>query len=289
MTEMNSDGADELEAAKALLFAGEEAEAEKGLRRILEKAPGDWIATYWLAVALSDLRRLEEAKSTFTWVLEQREFQPALTQFGEVLIWLGDLPAAEIALRRAIELDPKDDEAHLLLGRAARLAGEFDRALDYLNVAVAIDPTLRNLQNERAMVLFAKERYEESESVVRLAIEQYPNDPWNYALLGRLLTMRRDLLGARSAYERARAIAPRIGLFAADLADIVNRLGFPQEADRLYREGLSCDTSNSVLNRKYGQFLVLTGYGDRGKSYLERAIQQDPTDERAKQELERLN
>src|SRR5207253_8662317 len=59
---------------------------------------------------------------------------------ARVLQRRGDLPAAEAAQRRAVELDPRRVQSHLDLSRLLVATGRLDQALDDASKALQIDP-----------------------------------------------------------------------------------------------------------------------------------------------------
>ena len=129
----------------------------------------------------------------------------------------------------------------------------------------------------------------ETEAVVRDALADDSTDAWSSYLLGCVLYSRNDWRGAREAYAQAVKHAPQVGLFRADLGEMAARLGFEDEADRLFREALARGPGDPILNRKYGVFLHWSGSTEKGRSYLKRALSLDPDDRQTKRALDNLD
>jgi tetratricopeptide (TPR) repeat protein len=58
--------------------------------------------------------------------------------YAEVLLALHETPTAELALRKAIDLDPKNADAHVLLAFSRRATGDFAGAIEQLDAARAL-------------------------------------------------------------------------------------------------------------------------------------------------------
>ncbi len=75
---------------------------------------------------------------------------------------LGDAAGAEIALRRALELAPFDDEAETLLGWAQMLQEQFDRALLTFHNVLMRDPLNTLARTNVGFICLRKKRYGEA-------------------------------------------------------------------------------------------------------------------------------
>lgn len=97
-----------------------------------EQARGQWRNAYWpvmdphifLGEDDSELLLARGALNETTWRIEHEE--------GRSVQFEGDLGKAEAAFRRALELDPRLEEAQLRLGRVLALRGQTDAALTAL-------------------------------------------------------------------------------------------------------------------------------------------------------------
>jgi tetratricopeptide (TPR) repeat protein len=277
-----------LTLGQRLYDEGRLADAEEAFRRAIAEEPGNPDGHLWLWRLLRDEARLAHARAALQKGLALREDEPALVIVGAIQHDLGDLDAAEQSFRRALELDPSNDETYFGLGRLALARSDWSAAVEYLQEAVRLDPS-PGRRFELAKALFGLERMAETEAVVREAIADDPTDAWSSCLLGHVLYAREDWPGARDAFAQAVQHAPEVGLFWAELAEMSARLGFEDEADRLFREALARGPGDSILNRKYGIFLQWRGSKEKGRGYLKRALSLDPDDHQARRVLDRLD
>jgi tetratricopeptide (TPR) repeat protein len=176
-------------------------------------------------------------------------------------------------LRRAVEEDPDDVRAWLLLGAECHRMGRLDDAIDALNQAEAVadrHPEFRRLPEVRALLvdaLLSRQRVEEALAVSERAVEAAPDFPaaWYYrgkaelavglAALGRA---RKDFLRAQEAvpgYRGPAAYDPQIPFWkiAAGLADVSKLLGNWVEARSLYERILVASPQNEAVRQQLEQ------------------------------------
>lgn len=121
------------EAALCLLSLRRRDEALSMAQRGLELSPEDRRCQAYLATVLMDFGRTEEAVGLFQNVISATpDYAPIYCRYGQALIQMGRLDEAEQALRRGIELDPKESRNYFHLARLTKLN--------------AADPCLRQLE-----------------------------------------------------------------------------------------------------------------------------------------------
>lgn len=125
------------------------------------------------------------------------------------------------SLRRAIQLDPQNAQAHLYLGIVLGAQQVFDRAESELRQAVTLyqlrvredeseRAQLADARNYLASVLFNMQRYDESIAMARLVIEEitYPAAHTAWGTVGMASIGKGDYAQAVTALQRAIAIQP---------------------------------------------------------------------------------
>jgi Flp pilus assembly protein TadD len=95
----------------------------------------------------------------------------ALSNLGVVRFQQGNYPAAEKALRRAVELAPQDAFSHTILGISLYQQGKYDQAITVLQRAIALDPKDPKTRNYLGISLSQLGRQESAEQQCRKAIE----------------------------------------------------------------------------------------------------------------------
>src|SRR6185295_19386129 len=106
--------------------------AERGFRRALDLNPGYPTAHQWYAFLLAALGRHEEAIGQ---ARQARDLDPLSlvinADFGMVLYFARQYPAAVEQFRKVLELDPSFAYAHFGLGHAWQQQGRLDAAVVY--------------------------------------------------------------------------------------------------------------------------------------------------------------
>jgi len=132
-----------------------------------------------------------------------------------------------IALLEAVtEAAPEATTAHLDLGIAYRKVGDFDRAAESLEKALALHPRHPVAQNELGIVYRKQGRFEEARASYEAALAVYPDFHFarrNLAILCDVYLG--DLACAVEHYERYLQVSPEDESVAMWLTDLQNRMG----------------------------------------------------------------
>ena len=276
-----------LSAALAAENGGLLEDAEQLFREAMARAPERAAGYIGLGVLLVNQRRLDEARQMLECGVNLEEQPFAVTILGVVQRWLGDVRAARATLRRSLELDPNDDEAHFSLGLAL-VEEEPLMAVEHFRRALELDPHLPHAHRELGDALASLRRFDEAETFLRQAVIEDPADAWAHAFLGHVLNIRDDWQSAKQEFLSAAEHKPEVGRFWSDLAGACARLEQYADADRYYLKALSLAVENAQVNALYGIFLKHVGQAEKARAYLRRAVSLDPSQTRARQALDEL-
>jgi Tfp pilus assembly protein PilF len=128
--------------------------------------------------------------------------------YGIGLFLQGDLKGAEAAFQKITEIDPKNADGWVNIGRAAVQEGDMDRARVVLEKALAVAPTLARAHFFYAKVLRNDGKYEEASQHLRQVLEQYPRDRVALNDLGRILFLERQYKEAIKELQAVLAVDP---------------------------------------------------------------------------------
>lgn len=174
--------------------------------------------------------------------------------FGWVLLQEKRYAEAEPRFRRAIELQPGNEQAHANLWLTLRDQGRTEDLIEALRWSTRMNPGFVDAHYNFGSALMRAGRLEEASAAFRMAIGLRPDHVRARSNLGQILTEQGDIAGAVQQLELA---------VAAD----------PQDAIALRRLGVA-------LHRQ--------GRRDDAIEYLERAVQIDPRDRGAAEILRKL-
>jgi predicted O-linked N-acetylglucosamine transferase (SPINDLY family) len=153
----------------------------------------------------------------------------------------GRLSQAEALCRAVLHAQPGEDQAYLLLGAAAHLAGRFDQAVVLLQQAIALDPQAGEYYSNLSLALKQLRRLDEAEAAARRAVELCPQLAEAHSNLGMMLNVQGCRKEALAAYQRALALAPPTPQLLSNLAAVLLSLRRSEEAEATCRQALAVD------------------------------------------------
>jgi tetratricopeptide (TPR) repeat protein len=123
--------------------------------------------------------------------------------YGIGLLLQGDLKGAETAFQKVAEIDPKNPDGFVNIGRAAIQEGDMVHARAVLQKALEINPTLARTNFFYAKVLRNDSDYDGAIEHLHTVLSQYPQDRVALNDLGRILFLQRKY---PEAIEQFRAV-----------------------------------------------------------------------------------
>src|ERR1041385_5407504 len=115
----------------------------------------------------------------------------------------GDLDGAHNAFEKVLRLNPRNAEAHDLLGWVLLTQGQTDSAIAHYRQAIQLKPSLADAHINLANALAQKHDLEDALQEAQTAVQLFPNHADAYRTLGRILSFRGDLQGATNALKKA--------------------------------------------------------------------------------------
>ena len=128
--------------------------------------------------------------------------------YGIGLLLQGDLKGAQAAFKEVTEIDPKNPDGWVNIGRAAVQEGDMGRARVVLEKALALNPDLARANFFYAKVLRSDGNYEGAVTHLRRVLAQYPRDRVALNDLGRILFLERRYSDATAMLQRVLAVDP---------------------------------------------------------------------------------
>jgi tetratricopeptide (TPR) repeat protein len=209
LTKALAQNSKDVEAAEikglTLFRMGHPADAIPLLEGIHEWAPGTKAdPSYVLALCYIDSRRYDDARRAFA---RQFGFAPdsaaAYLLTARMLLRHEFLPVAQEYAKKAVELDPKLPQVHLLLGEIA-LAGEhLDDAIAELEKERDLDPLNGTIYDRLGDAYTRAGNYQKAQQALQEAVLLEPNSTGPFILLGKAMLKQQDPASAAMYLERA--------------------------------------------------------------------------------------
>jgi tetratricopeptide (TPR) repeat protein len=171
--------------------------------------------------------------------------RPAASKLNELLaqadqcVAQGAWADAVTLYERALQLKPRNADAHNSLGAALCRLGRYAEAETHLRESMRIKPNFADPHTNLGNVLRVTGRFEEGESALRRALKLRPADEIARSSLGMLLLSTGRLRDARLHFEKVVKIAPRNYDALFGLAQIAAMEGRFTEADTLFKRLLN--------------------------------------------------
>lgn len=154
--------------------------------------------------------------------------------------WLGRHDQAIANMRRAIELNPSDADAHATFANVLVFAGCAGEALEELETAMRLNPHYPGSYMQfLGRAFFMQRRYEEAETAFERAITVNPGWPWAHLVLAATRAALGKIEAAKAEVAEARKISPALTLRHAPKAwPFKNREDFDHVLEMLRKAGL---------------------------------------------------
>lgn len=223
-------------------------------------------------VALADYYagRFPEAEATCRRILLRKPGSPdALHLLGMIALQGGRHDVAVDYLNRAIALNPTFAEYHNSLGEIRRAAGKSGEAATSYRRAFALNPSYAEAHCNLGMLLFGQGRREEALAHLTQALAIKPSLAEAHNNLGAVLQGQGRLDDAAASYLRALALKPNHGDPPNNLVTIVaayRAQGRVQEALQVLFKALEIQPASALLRRTLAELLRGVSVASVGKS-----------------------
>ncbi len=184
-------------------------QATQEYQKITELAPQDADAWVWLGRLQSASQNVDDAEVAFRKALAvEPENEDALTGLATVLGIKGDDAGAADLLKKAAEKNPTADSLNRLADAYEQLK-EYGLAADTLRRALGLNPpNAPDLERKMALYLISAQRYDDALQAYQALVRDDPTDADSYLRMSQLYRQKRDLVKAREAADKAKAIDP---------------------------------------------------------------------------------
>ncbi|MGZ3315252.1 MAG: O-linked N-acetylglucosamine transferase, SPINDLY family protein [Caulobacteraceae bacterium] len=188
----------------------------------------------------------------------------------------GQVPEAEIAVRRALRADPRHADSLHLLGVIAGYSGQPQASLDLFEQALAVNPDFAAAHANRGVALMALGRRDEGVASFNRSVELNPEHLHGWHGLGNALGAQNDFAGAEAAFRKALAISPGAYEVRNNLGQALQRQGRLDEAVEAFREAAGQAPASSTIEYNLGVALQLLGRPEEALTHYRRALELQP-------------
>lgn len=252
-------------------------QAEALLAKAVSIKPDMPVALRLLVSTYLQLGQPDRALAALPSGLLKASSDPALLALaGQAFMLKGQSEEAQSHFTRAAQLEPGNTRYRTALAMSQMAGGASEAALATLNrLAAADEGTVADMALVSAHLRMG--RTADALAAIDRLEKKRPDDPMVWQMRGRAQFQRRDLEGARTAYEKALSLNP--GYFAATAA--LSRLawyeGQPERAVQLLREAVQRDPRNQQASLALAEAMALAGAPDAEvETVLRQSIEAQP-------------
>ena len=199
---------------------------------------------------------------------------------GTALLADGKPDDAELALLKALDLDPKDFWAHFALGHCRLARNRYLDAAGDFNACVVLEPKFAWPYFNRGFALARAGRLDEARQSYAHALHVNPRFAEAWVNLGLVELERNNLEAAERALDRAIDLDRATPSVLTAWAEVKSRRGNRATADRLFERLLHEHPDDADLLTARGVSLIATDPA-RARADLDRAIELNPRHSRA--------
>jgi TolB-like protein/tetratricopeptide (TPR) repeat protein len=187
----------------------------------------------------------------------------------------GQHEAAEVALRKAIELDEDYIPARIWLSNLYGEAGRIPEQGMMLQEAIAMDPMNELLAINYAENLRIRGEYEQAALSIEGLLRLQTNSPPLLNAMSALAINSGDLVGAWRYANAAHALDPSAAVSITSLSLAWRGLGDFEQAERVLVQGIEQAPGNVDLKQSYIELLLLQGRADEAEDLIYRLFSRD--------------
>lgn len=183
---------------------------------------------------------------------------------------------AELALKKAIELDPKNDSAWVQLGIFYRAQWKYPQAEACFQKAVELNPGNESAYVELGNLYRVQRRYVQAEAPLRKALELNPKNDSAYVELGQLNRFQGQYPQAEDFFRKALEFNPHNDAVCVQLAETYGEdKKFPQAEDFL-KKAIEINPRNDNFYVQSGQFYQVQEKYPQAEDAFKRALELNP-------------
>lgn len=151
-------------------------EALADFDKALALDPSQDKALFGRGLALGRMGRIDDGIAALSvYITRHPDSSVAYTKRGVRYLWKGDTKSAEADLRKALDLEPNNAEAHDDIGVIFAQRKDYDTAIDHFTHTVTIDPTYQKGFHNLAMAYYLSGRDSLALFAVNQAVTLNPN------------------------------------------------------------------------------------------------------------------
>lgn len=258
-------------------------QAETQLNRAMMLAPANAATRYYLALTQLRLNRPDQASNALAPLLNaEAPAAEVLLAGAQARLMQGDPKGSDALFARAAKLHAQNPNVRVALALSTAAKGNTDGAVAELqNIAQTSDGTEADLRLISAHI--ARNELDPALTAIDALVRKQPENPAGLELRGQVLLKKKDLVGARAAFEASLQKDPRYLPAVGNLAELDLAENQPELAKKRLTDLIANDPKNANLLIAMAALAGRTGgTATEITQWVEKATQANPSDARAR-------
>ena len=230
------------------------------------------LATVRLADGSYDMA-IEQAEIAFR--MNSRNIR-AVRILGEAYLRKGEVARAKRIYEAIVEQIPGDAPSHYSLGLIARSDKDIKGSISHFEKALEGNPEFVQALTQLVTVHVRQGKEEQARTRVLAQIQQVPDNPLMYNLLGGMWVQHKDMEKAESAFKRAIELDNSLQVTYMNLAELYRRENRLDEAIKEYEKALHKNPENISAHLMLGMIAEQGQEFDNAKSHYEETLKINP-------------
>ncbi len=203
-----------------------------------------------------------------------RDLAEVWAGFAGVRYYLGfDMAAAEMAVERALALDPANLRALVHYSWQLGEAGRFDEALELAQKAITLDPLSAGVRSTVAQAYYLNGDFTTAMVEYRKMLDLAPGDPSLHFYLAWSMEQAGDYERSIALHERAILLSDRAPLFVSGLGYAYGLAGRDSEAQRILDELVEREAEGLAEPFHVAMVNIGLGNNEQAIDWLEKAFE----------------
>lgn len=180
-----------------------------------------------------------------------------------------EFKAAELELKNVIQMDPKNDVAHYLLGQTYMKMEEVELAAKSYSDAINANPENLKAHLKMGQIFLAARKTMGARKAAKLILEKTPGDMDALQLLAAVQIQENDLAGAIKTLQSASAMNPHDTRAQLFLGHLLSSMGEVDEAEKTYLSAIAADPVSPEAYIKLIRLYGSKGHWDKARAVLD--------------------
>jgi superkiller protein 3 len=183
----------------------------------------------------------------------------------------------EDVLKKALELNPRDDVAYVELGRLYRDQGQFQQAGECLKKALELNPGNAEAYLQLGLVYHGKQRqFQQAEECFKKTLELNPGNAEAYIGLGNLYRDQGQFQQEEDTYKKALELNPENHWAYIGLGNLYRDQGQFQQAEECFNKALELNPGNDRAYVELGWLYRHQGQSKQAEDTYKKALELNP-------------